>query len=68
MNLGEFEGVGVLTYPNGGSLEGFWHEGKLKYCQYEYNDGLKRESPVGWTYCQMPDRRYDYAHASRVFG
>lgn len=58
MNAGVFEGIGTLRYPNGGLLEGFWREGKLKYCQYDYKDGLKRDTLIDWLYCRYPDRRF----------
>ncbi|KAG8302677.1 MORN repeat-containing protein 5 [Homalodisca vitripennis] len=57
INAGLFEGIGVLKYPNGGVLEGFWYGGKLKYYQYDYADGLKRDGILVWPYCKAPDRR-----------
>lgn len=56
MKGGLFEGVGVLKYPNGSFLEGLWYQGRLKYWQYDYADGLERDCQ-DWTYCSMPDRR-----------
>ncbi|XP_046662953.1 uncharacterized protein LOC124355834 isoform X2 [Homalodisca vitripennis] len=58
INAGLFEGIGVLKYPNGGVLEGFWYGGKLKYYQYDYADGLKRDGILVWPYCKAPDRRF----------
>uniref|UniRef100_A0A1B6EN50 MORN repeat-containing protein 5 n=1 Tax=Cuerna arida TaxID=1464854 RepID=A0A1B6EN50_9HEMI len=58
INAGLFEGIGVLKYPNGGVLEGFWYRGELKYYQYDYADGLKRDSVLTWPYCKAPERRF----------
>lgn len=54
---GHFHGHGILTFPNGNKIEGFWDMGITQYMTFTFEDGLEYEMN-GWGYCQEPDRRY----------
>ncbi|KAH1005154.1 hypothetical protein HUJ04_006190 [Dendroctonus ponderosae] len=53
---GQFHGKGTITYPVGHKLKGYWKNGKLISQIFVFQDGLPMRSP--WTYCQIPDRRF----------
>lgn len=55
-NAGEFAQMGVLYFPSGARIEGFWFAGKLIWSKYYFNDNLYYHH--NWRYCKMPDRRY----------
>nr|XP_015839547.1 PREDICTED: uncharacterized protein LOC103314780 [Tribolium castaneum] len=54
---GMFHGEGVLVYPMGQKLEGYWEKGKMMDYKFTNVDGLDYTEP--WLYCTMPDRRYN---------
>lgn len=50
----EFHGSGLMIYPNGSRIEGYWNNGKLitgviSTERFVYDEG----------YCRMPDRRFE---------
>ncbi|XP_050293657.1 MORN repeat-containing protein 5-like [Anthonomus grandis grandis] len=53
---GQFHGRGTILYPRGHKLKGLWEKGKLIDKIFVFGDGLEVTDP--WTYCQMPDRRF----------
>ncbi|KAJ3621561.1 hypothetical protein MTP99_003678 [Tenebrio molitor] len=54
---GMFHGEGVLMYPMGQKLEGYWEKGKMMAYKFSNIDGL--DYMDNWTYCVMPDRRFN---------
>lgn len=55
-----FHGEGVLMYPMGQKLEGYWEKGKMMAYKFSNIDGL--DYMDNWTYCVMPDRRFSRSH------
>lgn len=61
---GHFNGHGILTFPNGNKIEGFWDMGITQYLTFTFEDGLEYKTN-NWGYCQEPDRRYVFIIIAR---